>query len=351
MVAKGKYTKGTHMKVIDIIQETEHNVTPKPISKFDNATKIRAKNLIADITQFLRDNYKGPFYVNSLVHDKNADNLRSPEGRTLSVIQELTKSYNNLKNIYGDGTDINYTALRTAVSNLDDYVLSQRKPPNGVLTTNVKPPIKGKQISFYTTIVNDITNFLNSKENVQLYLNYGYFRDQVTSKQYDYLKSFIEYTPVSEEDARSKLDIFTNFIKERDADYKISDRKKESKKRMSENPLPPDLDNTNPLHAQWLSLAKEVVLRRTSTITFLEMWDIIKLQEWRCALSNREFNNTNNRLSVDRIDSSRPYEVDNLWYTTHATNIMKGELTTDQFVSLCKFIHDRNTVNTKNGSI
>jgi hypothetical protein len=81
------------------------------------------------------------------------------------------------------------------------------------------------------------------------------------------------------------------------------------------------------------------------------MWDIIKLQEWRCALSNREFNETNNRLSFDRINSDRSYEVGNLWFTTHAINVMKNQLTTDQFVSLCKFIHDRNTVNTKNGSI
>jgi hypothetical protein len=341
---------GTHMRVIDILKESD--ITPKPKAAIPITTyKKQYKNLIADIEQFLRDDYKGPFYVNTRVHDNHTDNLRSPEGRTWPVILELIKFYNNLKKIYGNGTDVNYSSLYSSMVELKQYVLSQRKPSTGVLTPNTKPVVQGKRIPFYTTFVNDITNFLNSKENVQLYSKYGYFRDQVTPEQYEYLKSFIEYTPVSEEDAKSKIDIFTNFLNDRDSDYKTSDRRKESKKRMAENPLPPDLDTNNPLHAQWLTLARDVVLRRESTITFLEMWDIIKLQEWRCALSNREFNETNNRLSFDRINSDRSYEVGNLWFTTHAINVMKNQLTTDQFVSLCKFIHDRNTVNTKNGSI
>jgi hypothetical protein len=234
--------------------------------------------------------------------------------------------------------------VKADIAQTDKDVLPQQ-------TSNVAS-LQSTNILKYKKIVTNINKFLNSDKNIQLDPNYSYYREHVTPEDYNFLTSFIETKPiVSDAKARRKIDIFNRFLKDRDAINQPPKVKRQPKDILLNNPMPPDLDLTNPLHEQWKRIAKDVVLRRDCTITTLEMWDIIKKQQWRCALSNREFNETNNRLSFDRIDSDKRYEVGNLWFTTHAVNVMKNQLTVPQVVSLCKFIHDKNTVNKTNGSI
>lgn len=320
------------MQVIDILNEV---TTEKVLIN-------RYHTLMSDINRFLSDNYEGPFYVDTLIKDRNPDNL-STATRTLPVVRELMRFQKILKGIYGDGTNINFSHLRSQEQQLEKYILSQRRPLTSVVTNSKKPKLNGSQIRVYNNIKTRIAEFLNSTEDMQLYSDFGYYRSQVTPDAYTILQDFIEYNPISEDDAKLRVSQLIEFISSQSNEYRSYGVRKANREKMAEYPMPPDLDPNNPLHAQWADLATTVILSRDCLITPLEMWDVIVKQDWRCALSNREFNTTNNRISIDRKDSTINYSVGNVWFTTHAVNIMKNELTIEQFVSLCKMVYDVNT--------
>jgi hypothetical protein len=320
------------MRVIDIINEA---ITEQSIIN-------RYHTLMSDINRFLSDNYEGPFYVDTPIQDRNPDNL-STTTRSLPVVRELMRFQKILKDIYGNGKDINFPQLRAQEGQLEKYILSQRRPSNSLVTNIKKPKLKGSHLRIYNNIKTRITEFLNSTEDIQLYSDVGYYRSQVTPDDYTILQGFIEYNPISEDDAELRVSQLINFISSQSKEYRSYGVRKANRERMSQYPMPPDLDLNNPLHEQWAELATTVILSRDCSITPLEMWDIIVKQQWRCALSNREFNTTNNRISIDRKDSTINYAEGNVWFTTHAVNIMKNELSIEQFVSLCKIVHDVNS--------
>jgi hypothetical protein len=62
--------------------------------------------------------------------------------------------------------------------------------------------------------------------------------------------------------------------------------------------------------------------------------DVAKVWTGKCAYTGRELGE--GEASVDRIDPARGYEPDNIQIVHKSVNIMKRELTHDEFVSVCK---------------
>lgn len=76
------------------------------------------------------------------------------------------------------------------------------------------------------------------------------------------------------------------------------------------------------------------------------LYKVFKNQEGLCALSGIPIQvdgNTNLRLSIDRIDSDFGYIEGNIQWTIFATNRAKGDLTQDDFITMCSLVVERAT--------
>jgi hypothetical protein len=87
-------------------------------------------------------------------------------------------------------------------------------------------------------------------------------------------------------------------------------------------------------------------------LTPQEGWDIFVAQQKRCALSgvDIEFGTAWNKkctASLDRIDSTKRYTVDNVQWVHKMINVMKRDMTDEQFISWCKLVlHHQSTTDT-----
>lgn len=83
------------------------------------------------------------------------------------------------------------------------------------------------------------------------------------------------------------------------------------------------------------------------TVTKEEAWDLFLKQEMKCALSGLPIeingNSRNNTASIDRIDSSRGYELDNIQWVHKDVNFMKRTYSQEYFIDLCKKIAENNS--------
>jgi hypothetical protein len=84
------------------------------------------------------------------------------------------------------------------------------------------------------------------------------------------------------------------------------------------------------------------------TVTIEYAWDLFLKQDKKCALSgiSLEISGTGkyNTASIDRIDSSKGYEPDNVQWVHKDINFMKGILSQEYFIDLCRKIHMNNIV-------
>jgi hypothetical protein len=72
------------------------------------------------------------------------------------------------------------------------------------------------------------------------------------------------------------------------------------------------------------------------------------LKQVYCALCGRRFvhkSGDHESPSIDRIDSDRGYTPDNVQYVSSRVNIMKGNLTTEDFIALNKDIYNTELLN------
>jgi len=88
----------------------------------------------------------------------------------------------------------------------------------------------------------------------------------------------------------------------------------------------------------------------SNEITLEFLWNLFLKQNKKCALSgidiilNPQWSAQNNgkkkhlfqTASIDRIDSTKHYTIDNIQWVDKDINFMKGSLTTDKFLDLCK---------------
>ena len=64
---------------------------------------------------------------------------------------------------------------------------------------------------------------------------------------------------------------------------------------------------------------------------FEDFYDIYKSQNGVCALSDKRFD-------LYRIDSTRGYSKDNVFFTTFGVNRARQDLSLDDFVQMCKMV-------------
>lgn len=85
------------------------------------------------------------------------------------------------------------------------------------------------------------------------------------------------------------------------------------------------------------------------SLTIEEAWDKLERQGFICALTGTplkiskkyKWNAENNTASLDRIDSSKGYTVDNIQWLHKDVNRMKWNLSEDRFIEICNLVSKR----------
>lgn len=78
-----------------------------------------------------------------------------------------------------------------------------------------------------------------------------------------------------------------------------------------------------------------------------QIWDLYLKQNKKCAMTNLELIfpknalDTNANASLDRIDSNKGYNIDNVQWVDKRINFMKLTLSSNEFVSLCKLVAEK----------
>lgn len=84
-------------------------------------------------------------------------------------------------------------------------------------------------------------------------------------------------------------------------------------------------------------------------ITIEECWNLFLKQNRKCALTgvelcfaklNLDFTNGQQTASLDRIDSNIGYVIDNIWWVHKRINMMKKELSVDDFIKYCTLVSE-----------
>ena len=85
------------------------------------------------------------------------------------------------------------------------------------------------------------------------------------------------------------------------------------------------------------------------TITKQEAWDLFLKQDRKCAISglpltfSRSMKHKEQTASLDRIDSSKPYSIDNVQWLHKSINLMKLNHTQEEFIQLCAAVANHNS--------
>lgn len=78
------------------------------------------------------------------------------------------------------------------------------------------------------------------------------------------------------------------------------------------------------------------------TVTKEDAWELFLKQDRKCALSGVSIeisgNHRTNTASIDRIDSSKGYELDNIQWVHKHVNFMKRTYSQEYFIQMCKNI-------------
>lgn len=84
------------------------------------------------------------------------------------------------------------------------------------------------------------------------------------------------------------------------------------------------------------------------TLTITEAWELFLKQNKKCALTNLDLNfpkkhrDKNYNASLDRIDSTKGYTLDNVQWVHKDVNIMKNKFDNNYFIDMCKKIYLNN---------
>jgi hypothetical protein len=100
--------------------------------------------------------------------------------------------------------------------------------------------------------------------------------------------------------------------------------------------------------AIWSHIKRHANTRNLSfNVTIEEAWQLFLKQNRRCALTGQElkFNSdkktTKNRTaSLDRIDSNKGYEIENIQWVHKDINQMKSALENNKFIELCELVSE-----------
>jgi len=91
------------------------------------------------------------------------------------------------------------------------------------------------------------------------------------------------------------------------------------------------------------------------TVTAQELWDLFNKQNGKCALSGVDITlttviNSQHNLdrakmtaSLDRIDNSKSYTIDNVQWIHKVLNHMRRQYSIDEYVKWCKLVAEYNS--------
>lgn len=86
--------------------------------------------------------------------------------------------------------------------------------------------------------------------------------------------------------------------------------------------------------------------KRSGSITIKDIYDLWILQDKKCALSGIPIgfydDGKNHTCSIDRIDSLKEYELNNIQLVHKDINIMKNKFNNAYFINICKLISNNN---------
>jgi hypothetical protein len=107
------------------------------------------------------------------------------------------------------------------------------------------------------------------------------------------------------------------------------------------------------LNRYWVKMVKHAAKRGIVVTTSKEsLLSLMKAQGFKCALTGMpigfppdkhrpRWKSENNKASLDRIDSAKGYEDGNIQWVVRELNMMKGTLSVERFVELCKAVSSR----------
>jgi hypothetical protein len=75
-------------------------------------------------------------------------------------------------------------------------------------------------------------------------------------------------------------------------------------------------------------------------VTREQLHNLLHKQNFKCALTGQSLNWKT--ASLDRIDSNKAYDIDNIQWMLSEVNYMKRVLTQDRFIELCKLVAENN---------
>ena len=93
--------------------------------------------------------------------------------------------------------------------------------------------------------------------------------------------------------------------------------------------------------SHWTSIKSGAKSRKLSfTIDIEYAWELFLKQDKKCALTGWDIilGNINKTASLDRIDSSRGYDKDNIQWVHKNVNRLKMDFSQDDFIELCKAV-------------
>jgi hypothetical protein len=98
---------------------------------------------------------------------------------------------------------------------------------------------------------------------------------------------------------------------------------------------------------QFKNIAHNAKIRNIEfRLTIEELWELYLRQSGKCALSGMEIGFVHSKrgnASLDRIDSTKPYEKGNVWWVHKDVNLAKQSLSVDQFLTLCRNVSQHNS--------
>lgn len=100
----------------------------------------------------------------------------------------------------------------------------------------------------------------------------------------------------------------------------------------------------------WTILKQSARVRNIKVdVTITDIWGLFLKQNKKCALTGIDINfdksrNKKHTASLDRIDSSKDYTLDNIQWVHKNINLMKMDLSQEEFIKFCKLVTEHNNV-------
>lgn len=82
--------------------------------------------------------------------------------------------------------------------------------------------------------------------------------------------------------------------------------------------------------------------KRTGDITIQDAYNKLESQNFKCALTGIPLEwSEHSGMSIDRIDSKREYEIDNIQIVHKDINLMKNHFNQEYFIEMCKKVANK----------